>query len=52
MTTPRPWRGVVVCETVAFTMDDQPSVVEFDLGELSREPERSRCRLECPCASS
>ena len=39
MTTPRPWRGVVVCETVAITMEDQPSVVEFDLGELSREPE-------------
>ena len=38
MTTPRPWRGVVVCETVVFIMDEKP-VVDFDLGELSREPE-------------
>jgi hypothetical protein len=38
MTTPRPWRGVVVCETVVFIMDNKP-VVDLDLGELSREPE-------------
>src|ERR1700729_308712 len=39
MTTPRPWRGVVVGETGGITMEDQPWGVEFDLGELSREPE-------------
>jgi hypothetical protein len=39
MTTPRPWRGVVVCETVDLTMDHDPSVVDLDLGELSHEPE-------------
>ena len=35
MTTPRPWRGVVVCETVGLTMNDDRPVVEFDLGELT-----------------